>query len=36
MSLNIVIWHHSHDMVDEIMIHPSNNEVEKQFNRVHP
>ena len=29
-------WHQSHDVVDEIMVHPSNSEAWKHFNSVHP
>jgi hypothetical protein len=29
-------WHQSHDAVDGVMVHPSNGEVWKHFNSVHP
>jgi hypothetical protein len=29
-------WHQLHDMVDEVMVHPSNSEAWKHFNNVHP
>jgi hypothetical protein len=38
MSSKIVeymTWYHSHDMVDEVVMHPSDGEAWKQFNRVH-
>jgi hypothetical protein len=31
-----MIWHQSHDVVDGVMVHPSNGEVWKNFNNVHP
>jgi len=39
MSLNTVehmIWHQSHNAVDEVMTHLSNDEAWKHFNNVHP
>jgi hypothetical protein len=39
MSLKIVedmIRHQSHDMMNEVMIHPSEDEAWKHFNSVHP
>jgi len=29
-------WHQSHDAVDGVMVHPSNDEAWKHFNSVHP
>jgi len=29
-------WHQSHDTVDGVMVHPSDDEAWKHFNRVHP
>jgi len=29
-------WHQSHDVVDEVMMHPSDDEAWKHFNSVHP
>jgi hypothetical protein len=29
-------WHQSHNMVDGVMVHPSNDEAWKHFNSVHP
>jgi hypothetical protein len=29
-------WHQAHDVVDGVMVHPSNGEVWKLFNSVHP
>ena len=29
-------WHQSHDAVDGVMMHPSDSEVWKHFNSVHP
>ena len=29
-------WHHAHDAVDGVMMHPSNGEAWKRFNSVHP
>ena len=29
-------WHQSHDVVDEVMVHPSEGEAWKHFNSVHP
>jgi hypothetical protein len=31
-----IIWHHSNDMVDEVMLHSSNGEAYKYFNKVYP
>jgi len=31
-----MIWYHSHDVVDEVMLHSSDGDVLKHFNRVHP
>jgi len=31
-----VTWHQSHDIVDEVMVHPSDSEGWKHFNNVHP
>ena len=28
-------WHQSYDVVDEVMVHPSNGEARKHFNSVH-
>ena len=39
MSLKIakhMIWHQSYDVVDGVMVHPSNGEVWKHFNSDHP
>jgi len=29
-------WHQAHDTIDGVMVHPSNSEVWKLFNSVHP
>jgi hypothetical protein len=29
-------WHQSHDVVDGVMVHPSDGEEWKHFNSVHP
>ena len=31
-----VMWHHSHNTMDWVMIHPFDREAWKKFNRVHP
>jgi len=31
-----MIWHQSHDAVDGVMVHPSDDEAWKHFNSVHP
>jgi len=31
-----MIWHQSHDLVDGVMVHPSDGEAWKPFNSVHP
>ena len=39
MSLRIaehMTWHQSHDAVNGVMVHPSNDEAWKHFNSVHP
>jgi hypothetical protein len=35
-TVEYMIWNHTHDMVDEVMVHPSGGEILKHFNRVHP
>jgi hypothetical protein len=35
-STKHMTWHHLHDMVDGMMVHLSDGEVCKHFNRVHP
>jgi len=35
-TVEYMTWYHSHDMVDEVVMHPSDGEACKQFNRVHP
>ena len=30
-----MIWHQSHDAIDEVMVHPSDGEAWKHFNSVH-
>jgi hypothetical protein len=29
-------WHHSHDAVNGVMVHPFDGEARKYFNMVHP
>jgi len=29
-------WHHSHDAVNRVMVHPSDGESKKYYNMVHP
>jgi hypothetical protein len=29
-------WYYSHDVVDEVIVHSSDGDVWKHFNRVHP
>ena len=39
MSLKIVehmTWHHSHDIVDEVMVYPFDGKAWKHFNREYP
>jgi len=31
-----MIWHHSHDAIDGVMVHPSDGEAWKHFNSVYP
>jgi hypothetical protein len=38
MTLKIdkhMTWHHSHDAIDGVMMHPSNGEAWKHFNKMH-
>lgn len=34
-TIEHITWHHSHDAVDRMMVHPSDDEVWKHFNMVH-
>ena len=34
-TIEHIIWYHSHDAMDEVIMHPSNDKTWKQFNSVH-
>jgi hypothetical protein len=34
-TIEHMTWYHSHDEVDEVMVHSFNGETWKQFNKVH-